>query len=181
MDKGTPQIPKKKLVFIGDSLTEAFDWQHRFPAYDILNLGISGEPIEGLINRALEGYISGSKPDILFVMTGINNLWRGDHDILERFESLLSALSRILPETRIVVQSILPVTMWVPPAIITEINAALKKMASDYRMEFLDLHTLFLLPEGVPDAICFEEDGVHLEEEGYRRWSGAVERFLQNM
>ncbi len=41
-------------------------------------------------------------------MTGINNLWRGDHDILERFESLLSALSGTLPETRIVVQSIYP-------------------------------------------------------------------------
>lgn len=170
---------RKKIVFIGDSLTEAFDWQSRFPAYEVHNLGLSGEPVDGLINRVLEGYLSESKPDILFVMTGINNLWRGDHDILERYESLLSALFRTLPETRIVVQSILPVTMWVSPEVIEEINEALKKMASDYRMDYLDLHTLFLLPDGAPDAACFEEDGVHLEEEGYRRWSGEVERFLQ--
>lgn len=172
---------QKTIVFIGDSLTEAFDWQHHLPAYDVDNLGLSGEPVEGLLNRMLEGYVSKSKPDILFVMTGINNLWRGDHDILERYESLLSALSRTLPETRIIVQSILPVTMWVPPAIIEEINAALKTMAAEYRMEYLDLHSLFLLPDGAPDAACFEEDGVHLEEEGYRRWSGAIERFLQNL
>lgn len=172
---------RKKIVFIGDSLTEAFDWQQHLPDYDVDNLGLSGEPVEGLINRVLEGYVSESKPDILFLMTGINNLWRGDHDILERFESLLSALSGTLPETRIVVQSILPVTMWVPPAIITEINTGLTKMASDYGMEYLDLHTLFLMPDGTPDAACFEEDGVHLEEEGYRRWSGAVERYLQKL
>lgn len=169
---------RMNLVFVGDSLTEAFDWQSRFPSYEVHNLGLSGEPVDGLINRVLEGYVAETKPDILFVMTGINNLWRGDHDILERYESLLSALSRTLPQTRIIVQSILPVTMWVPPAIIEEINAALKKMASEYRMEYLDLHTLFLLPDGTPDATCFEEDGVHLEAEGYRRWSAAVERFL---
>ncbi len=56
--------------------------------------------------------------------------------------------------------------MWVPPAIITEINTGLTKMASDYGMEYLDLHTLFLMPDGTPDAAVLKKTGFHLEEEG---------------
>lgn len=180
MENGTPQYSKMTLAFIGDSLTEAFDWQHRFPPHHILNLGISGEPIEGLINRVLEGCFSGVRPDMLFVMTGINNLRRGDHAIAERQERLLSVLHRLLPDTRIVIQSILPVTMWVPCAIIEALNTGLQKMAAEFSMAYLDLYPLFLTHDGLPDVACFEEDGIHLTPEGYRRWSGAVARFLED-
>jgi len=32
----------KRIAFIGDSLTEYFDWQNRFPEYEVMNLGIAG-------------------------------------------------------------------------------------------------------------------------------------------
>ncbi len=41
----------KNIVFIGDSLTGYFDWQKRFPDYDVKNLGIGGETVEGLMGR----------------------------------------------------------------------------------------------------------------------------------
>ncbi len=179
MDTRILQPSRIKLAFIGDSLTEACDWQHRFPEYDVRNLGISGEPIEGLINRVLEGYFSGDKPDMLFVMTGINNLRRGDHAIADRQERLLSVLHRSLPDTMIVIQSLLPVTMWVPLSVIEELNADFRTMARDFSMEYLDLYPLFLAADGNADAACLEEDGIHLTPEGYRRWSGEIERFLQ--
>jgi len=179
MASGTMPSSKITLAFIGDSLTEAFDWQQHFPAYDVGNLGIPGEPIEGLIRRVLEGDVFGDRPDMIFVMTGINNLRRGDHGIAERQERLLSVLHRSLPDTTIVVQSILPVTMWVPLQVIEELNDHLLNMARDFSMEYLDLYPLFLTSDAAPDSSCLEEDGIHLTPEGYRRWSGEIERFLR--
>ena len=39
------------LLFIGDSLIQFFDWQKRFPAYQITNLGVAGESVQGLLAR----------------------------------------------------------------------------------------------------------------------------------
>jgi lysophospholipase L1-like esterase len=89
-------------------------------------------------------------------------------------------LHHALPADKIVVQSILPVTMWVPRELIEHLNDNLKKMAGDFSMHYLDLYPLFLTPKGVADASCLQEDGIHLTQEGYRRWSDAIERFLMN-
>ena len=73
----------KEIIFIGDSLTEFYDWQNRFPAYRVKNLGNAGEPVEGLLERMKRLRIF-RNPDYLFLMTGINNLMRGDHEIVAR-------------------------------------------------------------------------------------------------
>ena len=64
----------KKMVFIGDSLTQWFDWQRRFPGDAVMNLGISGEPVEGLLARREAIRENVHKPDYIFLMTGINDI-----------------------------------------------------------------------------------------------------------
>ena len=167
----------KEIIFIGDSLTGFYDWQSRFPAYRVQNLGSPGEPVEGLLER-LDRLKFLRSPDCLFLMTGINNLRRGDLDIAGRYMELLDFLAADMRDGLTVIQSILPVTLWVHQVDIEHINSRVSALALERGMKYLDLYQLFLDSKGGPDAGCLEEDGIHLSSKGYDIWSGAIETFL---
>ena len=42
----------QKIMLVGDSMIEFFDWQGRFPDLEVRNLGRSGESVEELRIRA---------------------------------------------------------------------------------------------------------------------------------
>ncbi len=167
----------KELVFIGDSLTEYFDWQSRFPAYKVRNLGVSGEPVEALFERLRRTKLMPA-PDYIFVMTGINNLWLEQHDILPLYEKVLDCMRHKFAGAEIVVQSILPVLMLVEPDLIVRINHSLRTMASACSMHYLDVHSQFFCADGELIRSYLEGDGVHLTDEGYAAWSGVIEKLL---
>ena len=81
------------LVFIGDSLTEWYDWQERFPAYRVTNLGISGETVEELLDRRDHIRDRVKDPDIIFLMTGINNILSERYDITVPYREIMRNLT----------------------------------------------------------------------------------------
>ncbi|MBZ0157807.1 MAG: GDSL family lipase [Alphaproteobacteria bacterium] len=169
----------KNIVFLGDSLTEYFDWQQRFPEHHVINLGIAGETVDGLLERMDRVLLAIHDPDIVFVMSGINNIAMEDYEIAGPCKQVINKLVSSYERAVIVVQSILPVELsWVDNRVIQEINRSLREIALDYRAEYLDLYPLFLDPSGKPDRSLLLGDGVHLSEKGYEVWSRAVEDFL---
>jgi len=171
---------KKHLVFIGDSLTEWFDWQRRFPDYPVTNLGISGEPIEGLLERRDRIRSQLDAPGTIFLMTGINNIAMEQYDITGPFREIVKDLTTWYKKSKIVVQSILPVDLaWVSNNVIKDINRSLAEIAREYGAEYLDVHGLFVDPKGNPRSAYLQDDGVHLSDKGYEVWANEVERFLK--
>jgi lysophospholipase L1-like esterase len=169
----------KNLVFIGDSLTEYFDWQERFPEYRVINLGISGEPVEGLLDRLDRVRSRINDPDIIFVMTGINNIAMEQYDISGDYKEIVSKLTSWFKNSKIVVQSVLPVRLeWVNNNVIKDINRHLKKIADEFSAEYLDVYGLFIDSHGKPMRENLLDDGVHLSEKGYEVWAGAVAKSL---
>ena len=81
------------ITFIGDSLTEYFDWQERFSECHVTNLGVSGEPVEGLLDRLERIRRAVNDPDIIFIMTGINNIAMEHYDISEDYKEIVSKLT----------------------------------------------------------------------------------------
>ncbi len=170
----------KKLVFIGDSLTGFYDWQGRFPGYEAINLGIAGERVEELLGRIDTVCNSISRPDYVFLMTGINNIAMEEYDIASAYGELLKRMTSCFGDTLIVVQSILPVRLpWVENNRIEKLNISLKELAGEFHAYFLDLYSLFTGPDGAAAAEYLLDDGVHLSSKGYKKWSNAVERFFQ--
>ncbi|HSW63719.1 MAG TPA: GDSL-type esterase/lipase family protein [Dissulfurispiraceae bacterium] len=167
----------KELVFIGDSLTEYFDWQSRFAEYHVYNLGVSGESVEELLERLPNTKLL-FLPDYIFVMTGVNNLWRGCSSILPLYERILNGIKAEFAGAGIVVQSILPVAMRLDPNLILTINQSLRTMASMLSIYYLDVHSLFFGSDGELFRSYLDIDGVHLTSEGYAVWAAAVEKFL---
>lgn len=170
----------KQLVFIGDSLTQWFDWQRRFPRYQVTNLGISGERVEGLIARRELIRAQIGRPDFIFLMTGINNIANGEQDIEGPYREIVRNLTTWYKDSKVVVQSILPTALeWISNNAISDANRTIREIVRDYRAEYLDIYGVFVDSRGNPRSGFLSDDGVHLGRKGYEAWADEIEHFLQ--
>jgi lysophospholipase L1-like esterase len=169
-----------RILFLGHSLVEYFDWQGRFPDHEIYNLGIAGETTGELLERA-EGVVRGHPAaDAVLVMTGTNDILGGDRSFLEEYRKLAVKLKSLCPRSRIVLHGILPVhPEWVERSAIDELNVVVERVADEAGVEFFDLTGRFTGADGEARPELLLEDGVHLSPEGYRVWSHALEEFLR--
>jgi len=171
----------KRLLFLGDSLIEFFDWSARFPEHDVYNLGISGETVDGLHSRLSSIFRKVKDPDMVFIMTGINSMAMGDEGIAETYRKIVQEIRQAYPSAKVIVQSLLPVLFpFIANEDIQHMNARLKQMAVDEKVLYLDIHARFLDEKGKPMAALLQDDGVHVSEKGYRVWSGRIGRFFSS-
>ena len=169
------------LIFIGDSLTQWGDWKQRFPGYQVTNLGISGEAVEGLLARRELIRAQIDSPDFIFLMTGINNIATGQYDIIPPYREIVRNLTTWYKRAKVVVQSILPVEItWIDKNVIPSTNRLLEQTAREYDADYLDIYSLFVDSKGDPKNGYLSDDGVHLASKGYDVWAKEVERFLNN-
>ncbi|NES85933.1 MAG: hypothetical protein F6K10_33660, partial [Moorea sp. SIO2B7] len=100
--------PANLNILLGDSISLWFSPQLLPPGKNWLNQAISGETSRGLLKR-LELFDE-TQPKVIFVMIGINDLLRGfkDDTIVVNHLLIIRYLRRLHPQTRIVIQSILP-------------------------------------------------------------------------
>lgn len=167
------------ILFIGDSLVEFFDWQGRFPGYTIANLGIAGETVEGLHSRIARITRKYPSPDLVLIMTGINNVAMEDFGFFKSYRGIVEALSSAYPDARIVLHTLLPTLLsWIPNQRIQEVNRSLHEIAHEMNTEFLDLNSIFIDPQGNPIKDYLFPDGVHLSEKGYLRWAEVLTQII---
>ncbi|MBA4372956.1 MAG: GDSL family lipase [Thermodesulfovibrio sp.] len=168
-----------KLLFIGDSLIEFFDWGARFPEHLVHNLGIAGETVDGLARRLDRVLRDLDAVDRVFIMSGINNLAMEDSGFIGTYRGIIRSFAVRYPAARITVQSLLPVLYpFISNEDIQQMNLKLKSLAAEEGVGYVNLHDHFLDDNGNPDPSCLVEDGVHVSNEGYRIWSGEIEKLL---
>jgi lysophospholipase L1-like esterase len=167
------------MAFIGDSLTQWYDWEGRFPEDKIVNLGISGETVEGLLNRRDRIRSQIGEPDYIFLMTGINNIANGQYGIAVSYNEVVRNLTTWFKRTRVVVQSILPIELsWISNTAIINANHEIALIAREHGADYLDLFSLFMDSNDHPKKGLLSDDGVHLAAKGYEVWANEVERFI---
>jgi len=157
-------------VLVGDSLSLWFP-SERLPAGQFwLNQGISGDTTGGVLKR-LSAFTS-TRPDTIYVMAGINDLRRGysDATILGNLRQIIRQLRRTHPQSRIVVQSILPTAYDViPNDRIRSINQQLATIAQVEGANYLNLSSFFADAQGNMRS-ALTTDGLHLTPQGYFVW-----------
>jgi lysophospholipase L1-like esterase len=166
------------ILFMGDSLIEYFDWQSRFPEHKVSNHGAAGESVEGLRSRV--GRIRDACPeaDLIFIMSGINNLAMEDLDFFESYRVILKELSSFYPNARIFINSLLPTAVsFISDDTIRRANSYLNKLAADSGVEYLNIYSRFIDAKGTIREYLLE-DGVHLSSHGYKVWAGAIEEVI---
>jgi lysophospholipase L1-like esterase len=144
-----------------------------------LNLGISGETVEELLDRRDRIRKLVDSPDRVFLMTGINNILMERYDIAAPYAEIVRNFSTWWKDARIVVQSLLPVEMpWVGNDLISDVNRRLSDIAREQRADYLDIYARFVDENGSPQPGLLSEDGVHLASKGYEVWALEVEKYL---
>ncbi|MEW6108759.1 MAG: GDSL-type esterase/lipase family protein [Nitrospirota bacterium] len=168
-----------RILFIGHSLVEFFDWQRRFPSHSALNLGVAGETVEGLLSRLENVMNSHPSADLIVLMTGLNNIAMDDFGFFGSYKKIIQRLSNAYPKARIAVNSILPTLIeFIDNSSIIYSNETIKTLAHETGAEFIDAYSLFIDKKGNPVKEYFQSDGVHLSDKGYKIWSGAIEKII---
>lgn len=165
------------VLFLGNSITERGEWHELLPGKKVANRGIGGDNTFGVLAR-LDGVIA-QHPEKLFLLIGINDIGRGlpVEVILSNYRRILTKLTQGLPETKIIVQSVLPMNEAKLPYAylknkadkIKALNEGIVPLATEFNLTYLNLHELFADEKGELKA-AYTKDGIHLEPAAYVDW-----------
>lgn len=164
-------LSKNDIVFLGNSITEkGGDWGKRFNNPKAKNRGIAGDTTEGVLARL--GELTYCEPKQVFILIGINDLFRDDMTSEKVYENILKIVNQIhekSPNTNIFVHTILPTTTVKIREKIQVTNRLLTNAASKESYQIIELHNEFADNDDLMN-MNLSNDGVHLNETGYRIW-----------
>lgn len=177
--------PDSRLLFIGDSITQAWEgpgrtpWAESFGEYKPLNLGIGGDRTQHVLWRLENGNLTRLKPRVAVIMIGTNNTG-GDTNsapqIAEGVEAVVAKLRKELPETRLLLLAIFPRGENPDHPLrqkVAEVNKIIAKLDDASHVHYLDIGGKFLADDGtLPKEIM--PDFLHLSPQGYEIWAAAV-------
>ncbi len=193
------QIGFEKIVFLGDSITEGGgNWNKYFGTKNIVNRGISGDTTLGVLERLNEIYFY--KPSGLFLLIGINDIFNTNSPNRESITPLSVAnniiriadsIHKKSSKTQVYIQTTLPINNKLYKELtgtfpihtvplqdqIKQINSIIKKNSSQNHYTVIDLHNVFLDSDKLLSK-KYTSDGVHLNEEGYLRWSNFISNYI---
>lgn len=169
-----------KIVMLGNSLNNNAMWTELFAGMPIVNRGISGDVIPGIIDRLDE--VVDENPHKVFLMTGANDLINNPDITVAEFwasyETLIKEIKSSLPHTFLYIQSVLPLN---PKSKfyegfnekVVEINKLLDAGQSQYDYFYLDIAKALSDANGdLRDE--YTSDGIHLTAEGYFIWASEL-------
>ena len=163
-------------ILVGYSLSMWFP-REKLPAGKLwLNQGISGDTSSGVLKRL--GAFSATRPNVIYVMAGINDLRKGSSDgiILRNYRRIVRRLRQTHPKAQIIVQSILPTRLAkFSNSRIRHINTQLTQIVKQEGANYLNIYSWFTDMEGNlrPELTT---DGLHLSQEGYDVWRLALQQ-----
>lgn len=181
-------IPKvnKAIVMLGNSLTEQGQWGEYFPGKDVLNRGIGGDIIAGMIDRLPD--VLKNKPSKIFITAGINDILFFDitrKQFEEGYNKIFEIIQQHQPKCEIYLESLLPVNETVKPdskfladknGKINMYNELIKDIAKKHHVKYINIHDHMLNGTSLSEA--FTTDGIHLNERGYLVWTSLLKPFI---
>ena len=169
-------LPKTEgeILILGNSLTNNC-WWNEFLPFKTLNRGISGDIVEGVIDR-IDNVIA-QKPSKILLMIGVNDIINDTtvtpESICKSYKRLVEIIKRELPDTKLYVQSMLPLNPITPyykgrNEKSIEINKFLQSNTS-MGYEYLNIAPA-LMDENGDLSLKYTCDGIHLLPTGYLEW-----------
>lgn len=176
-------MPQKKnaKIFLGNSIMSFCDWGELLNDLSIINRGISGDLIPGIIERLED--ITANKPQKIFLMIGINDLQQGKsiETIISEYESLVLEISKQSPTTVLYLHSILPTDNKETRKNrdIEEINIGIKGIATKYELNYINLFDL-LKNDTNNLHKDYSYDGLHINGKAYLVWKDVIKQHVKD-
>lgn len=171
-------VPPRRVLFLGDSITEGGLWGDLFPDLRTSNRGIGGEATYDLLERVDSAI---NDPVAVSLMIGTNDLHgprelRGTAQIADRLDRIVGRIRDRAPDAALLVNSVLPRTELFAPRI-RELNERYAEVAARHGATYVDLWPVFADEHG---AIRREyaRDNLHLTPAGYLAWAEVLRPLL---
>ncbi len=174
-----PAVNEKRIVFLGDSITDGWRLNEYFPNRDFVNRGISGQITGEMLGR-MKADVIDLKPTGVIILAGTNDLARGvPLATIENIPTMIADLAdyyKIKP----IFSSVLPVSDYHkdvnpyyemskvrPPSQIIELNRWIEAFCKMRRYPYLDYFSKMVDQAGYmrPELA---DDGLHPNSAGYR-------------
>ena len=188
---GDPQENEKRVVFMGDSITE--EWSKLYPNYfeerSYINRGIGGQTTPQMLIRFKQDVVD-LRPAVVVILAGTNDIAgnTGPSNVKMITDNIFSmATIATAHGIQVVLSSVLPVYLYDwspeiidPPSTIDAVNERLKEHAASNGIEYLDYFS-----EMVDDRRGLKKeytpDGVHPNQKGYELMSTIAEEKLKSI
>ena len=174
---GPPAAGDKRVVFMGDSITEGWHFDTPggvFAAKPYVNRGISGQTTPQMVLRFHQDVIA-LQPKVVVILAGTNDIAGNTGPMtLEETEANLAAMAEMATANhiRVVLCSILPTYDYpwepglTPAPKIDALNAWIKTYAAEHKHVYVDYHSAMKDErDGLPATLS--HDGVHPTQAGY--------------
>lgn len=172
-------LPAGGMLFVGSSSIRLWpQLESQFEGFPVvIKRGIGGSRIDQ-ITRHLAALVLRYRPRLVLVYAGDNDIAEGrsPQSVLVALKEFVSGVHAALPGTRIAYISIKPCPLrrkFMP--LITQANALIRAYAAaDPGLDFIDVFTPMLGPDGKPRSELFRPDGLHLNDIGYALWRSII-------
>ena len=113
------------------------------------------------------------KPPVILITVGVNGIAFMDEDYFKtEYRNLIDELQAASPDTRLILQSILPITRdyihWgsITNEIVTRANSWIVELAEEYGLPYLDTFSALVDENGNGKAELMQGDGLHPNRDG---------------
>ena len=179
-----------RVVYLGDSIFEGWSVARPdfFEGKPFYNRGISGQVTAQMVLRFQEDVVD-LHPDVLVLKAGINDIAEnaGAYDQQKTLNNIKSIVQLAKAnKIKVVLCSVLPANRFVwrpeltPADKVIELNAALKVVAKQENVLYLDLYTAVVDDQKGMKAV-YASDGVHPTIEGYKVLEPLVEEAIKKV
>lgn len=192
-----PAKEEQRVVFMGDSITDMWvlpKFGAFFPGKPYIGRGIGGQTTPQMVLRFRADVIA-LQPRVVVILAGTNDLAGNTGPItLEETEGNLATMAELarVNGIRVVLSSVLPVSNYGhdrdgnpldvrvkrPPEKILELNAWIKKYATENRDVYLDYFSAMVDDQGLLKKEL-SEDGLHPNSAGYAVMAPLAEKAIQ--
>ncbi|MBQ7819741.1 MAG: hypothetical protein IJ341_08590 [Bacteroidales bacterium] len=165
---------------MGNSIIYGGNFQREFNDKKIIEFGYPGDRVDKMIRRV--PMLQSVNPEKIFIMGGINDLHRSyPQTIYKRYDNLITSIKERLPNTKIYIQSILPISRnqeknYAKNSVINETNRLIMECAIKHKCTYIDLNSSFIKNGVLPSD--FTDDGVHLTQLAYEKWYEIIRPYI---
>ncbi|HEU4388247.1 MAG TPA: SGNH/GDSL hydrolase family protein [Blastocatellia bacterium] len=188
-----PAKDERRVVFMGDSITDGWKFADYFAGKPYINRGISGQTTPQMLIRFRPDVIA-LKPRVVVILAGTNDIaGNTGPTTLESIEGNLMSMADLAHANgiNVVFCSVLPVsdyhknkegkqiiqTVRRPPEQIRALNDWMKRYASDNGMTYLDYYSPSVDDKGfLKEELSY--DGLHPSARGYEVMAPLVEQAI---
>lgn len=175
-------FPENAILFVGSSSIRLWNTALSFPKLTVINRGFGGSEISD-VNRYYDLIVKKYNPVDIVFYAGDNDVAAGEsaNQVLNDFQLFLEKVERDFPETRVFYLPIKPsIARWKFWPEMAEANAKIKAFIETRpNLFYVDTAWPMLDAKSQPKPDLFIEDGLHLNDQGYKLWNEILAPFLK--